>query len=146
MSAENSKGEAEQSAQDNPAPPIQESTGTKTPPTGEEQNNSPVLRILKDPQWWQAFAAAVLVPVGAYALWIYGSQLDEMRKATRAATEALKFTRENSHIDQRAWVAPINTDGKPEIGKYYEIRVTVRNTGKTFARRLKGVVIPRFKE
>jgi len=111
MSAENSKGEAEQNAQHNPAKPVQESTSAEAPPTGKEQNNSPILRILKDPQWWQAFAATVLVPVGAYALWIYSGQLDEMRRSTNAAFKAvrtahdsLEFARENAVRDQRPWV------------------------------------------
>src|SRR5437773_11038225 len=128
MSAQNSKGEAEQNAHDNPSRPIQENTDAKTPPTGEKQNNSPVLRILKDPQWWQAFAAAVLVPVGAYALWIYGSQLDEMRKSTQAATDAIKMARDSAHLDQRAWISA-RIEGTPSAGQPIIITAATTNTG-----------------
>ena len=146
MSAENSKGETEQGAQDNPAQSVQEGTGTKTPPTGEEQNNSPILRILKDPQWWQSFAAAVLVPVGAYALWIYSGQLYEMRKSTAIASDNYRLQTEALHIDQRAWAADDSISGKPEEGKPYQITVTIRNTGKTFAKKFAGVSAIRIKQ
>src|SRR6476620_10683491 len=147
MSAENSKSEAEQNARDNPALPVQKSTSAKTPPTGEEQNNSPILRTLKDPQWWQAFAAAVLVPVGAYALWIYGGQLDEMRKSTKAATKAANLAKRsveqverNSRLDQRAWVSVREIKGFPKANEPLRITAFITNTGRTPARHLKIII------
>jgi hypothetical protein len=93
----------------------------------------------KEPQWWQVWIAAILVPVGIYALWIYYGQLEEMRKSTQAATASFRLAKESSNLDQRAWVAPISVTGKPEIGQYYTIRVEIKNIGKTFARKVKGV-------
>jgi hypothetical protein len=51
-----------------------------------------------------------------------------------SAVKSINLTRETSHLDQRAWVAPDVISGKPEEGKPYEITVLVKNTGKTFAR------------
>ena len=78
---------------------------TDSNPTKEKQNPSGHLPLWKDSQWWQVFAAAILVPFGIYAVIIYSAQLEEMRKATRAATEGLALTREMNRLDQRAWVA-----------------------------------------
>jgi hypothetical protein len=75
-------------------------------------------------------------------VWIYNCQLKEMQKSTKAATKAAKaaddsviLARENSHLDQRAWVfiQPITSD-KPEEGKKFRFHVTVKNSGKTFAK------------
>jgi len=38
-----------------------------------------------------------------------------------------------SHLDQRAWVAPSAIEGKPEQDKPFNISITVKNTGRTFA-------------
>jgi len=79
----------------------------------------------------------VLVPVGAYALWIYGGRLDEMRKATQAALESIKLTRESAHLDQRAWVGTIAVEGQPKVREVMRFQVTIKNSGKTFARKMR---------
>src|SRR6266568_244267 len=38
-----------------------------------------------------------------------------------------------SRLDQRAWVAPSAIEGKPEQDKPFNILITVKNSGKTFA-------------
>jgi hypothetical protein len=119
----------------------QEHRENRDSPTSKKQNiSSKLFAVLKDPQWWQAAAALILVPVGVYALWVYSSQLDEMRKSTQAAIYAIKLARENTHLDQRAWVAPKALHGKAELGKPFIITIILKNTGKTFAKNFEATV------
>jgi hypothetical protein len=92
--------------------------------------------------YWMQFAVFL---VGIVIAIIYGCQLNEIRKSTQAATEAVKFARANAHLDQRAWVAPISIAGKPEEGQPYKIKVDIANSGKTFAKRFRGVALVKYK-
>jgi hypothetical protein len=80
---------------------------------------------------------------------IYFFQLKQMKKSTDAAIKAanaaeasVKQARGTAHRDQRAWVAVIDTEGIPELGKTFSVNLTVQNSGKTFAKDLniRGVV------
>jgi hypothetical protein len=72
--------------------------------------------------------------VGIIVMFIYAGQLYEMRKSTQAATAAIKLARDSSHLDQRAWVADEMISGKAELDKRYVIKISAKNTGKTFAK------------
>lgn len=89
---------------------------------------------------------ATIAVVGIAGILIYAWQLREMIRATNAATEANKSAREAAHLDQRAWVAPSLIEGKPQEGQPYDIAVTVKNTGKTFALEYKIVVLYKMQE
>jgi hypothetical protein len=87
-----------------------------------------------------------LLVVGIVVAFIYAGQLYEMQKSTHAATQAAKaaknsinLSRENAHLDQRAWVAQDSLNGKAESGKPYTITILVKNTGKTFAKNFVGI-------
>lgn len=75
---------------------------------------------------------------------IFNGQLGEMKKSTDAATKAAKaaedsvtFARESAHLDQRAWVGPMGIRGNPpEVNKDFVADVTVKNRGRTFARKV----------
>jgi hypothetical protein len=89
----------------------------------------------------QIILTAFILFAAIVAACIYGCQLSEMQKATLAATkaanaaqESITLTRQMGHLDQRAWVATTSATGKPEEGKTMPIAVTMRNTGKTFAK------------
>lgn len=93
------------------------------------------------PRRWEIGIGAFLAVVNFAALFIYGYQLIEMRKATNAATEGLKSARDMSHLDQRAWVSGAAIEGTPKVGKSWTVDVLVKNTGKTFARKMKMVAL-----
>jgi hypothetical protein len=122
------------------------SSETNGQPATEKQNCASQLPMWKDSQWWQVWMQAVLIPVGIYALIIYFGQLDEMQKATKAATDGLAMTRDMAHVDQRAWVADSALVGTPELDKPFTIRVTIKNTGKTFAQHFVGLMGVKGKE
>lgn len=102
------------------------------------------------PNWIASVGLAVVV----WQTFVYLSQLDEMRKATEAATEAtkaaqegvkltqesLKLTRESNasattqyQSDQRAWVTVLNATfiSPPKAGEITKIKVNYGNSGKT---------------
>jgi hypothetical protein len=81
--------------------------------------------------YWMQFAVFL---VGGVVAFIYGCQLNEMRKATRVATHGLGLTREMARLDQRAWVATDGADGALSAGQPFVIHIKFKNTGKTFAR------------
>lgn len=70
------------------------------------------------------FVAVAVYSFFAYQQWqAMSGQLREMRKSTEA-----------THLDQRAWVAAAVTSSGFEVGKEFVATITVRNTGKTFAK------------
>lgn len=78
---------------------------------------------------------------------IYGFQLKEMRKSTQAATKAAKAAetsveqaRETARLDQRAWVGVIDVSGNPTLNQPFIVTVQAKNTGKTFAKKLRSYV------
>lgn len=80
------------------------------------------------------------VSIGVIVAAIYGCQLGEMRKATRAtliaaqaAEASIKQAEVSNRLDQRAWVFATGIEGSPKIGSPFVITVFVRNTGKTVA-------------
>ena len=135
--AEQHQGEAQHGLSDVPAIKREERK-IGTHPTDSDSNN-----FKKTANWEKRHFAinAIIAVVGGLALIIYWCQLREMRKSTDAATRAAKaaedsitFARNSAHLDQRAWVAPIDVTGKPEEGKPYKVAVTFKNTGRTFAK------------
>jgi hypothetical protein len=84
------------------------------------------------------------VIVGLIVAFIYGCQLNEMRKSTEAATKMAKvakdsliFAQDNTHLEQRPWVTVISVLSQPrfpEAGKPLTIRIVLKNTGKTPAK------------
>jgi hypothetical protein len=100
----------------------------------------------KDSQWWQTIVAAILVPFAIYAVVVYSKQLSQMRKATRAATHATSLATLNSHLDLRAWVAPVFLSGKPEPGRVWTVTIETQNSGKTFGKKFEIIAIPKIKE
>jgi len=140
VSTDQSKRDSITKAAKDASQPLLESSKPGAKPTGEKQQTANESRILKNPQWWQAWAAVVLVPVGIYALWVYRGQLDEMRKSTQAATDAAKvakdsitFAKETAHLDQRAWLTIRSATMKTPlaVGQRPVIEVRVENTGRT---------------
>jgi hypothetical protein len=119
-----------------------------THPSGEESKPRP--RSTHADLWQVAIQGAVLL--GAlWALSIYKGQLVEMREANRlmkastdAATDAansvkdsVKQAREASQLEQRAWVATSGiATGAPQEGVKFVVKIPVKNTGKTFARKV----------
>jgi hypothetical protein len=103
-------------------------------------------RALRRKLNWELTIGAVIAFVNFVAFFIYGYQLSEMRKATQAASDGLGLTRQMSQvtrqmaeIDQRAWVAEkeVSSAG-PVAGQPLKIKVIVENTGKSFAKNVKG--------
>jgi hypothetical protein len=101
----------------------------------------------------QIILTAFLVTGVIVTACIYGCQLSEMQKSTEATTKAAKaaedsviLARENTHLDQRAWVAEAGISGKPELNNPYKITVIFKNTGKTFAKRYAGTSAFRAKQ
>jgi len=60
----------------------------------------------------------------------------------QSVDKSLGATIDNFHLDQRAWVAAIDVRGIPELDKPWEIVVTGKNTGKTFARKFQTLLLP----
>jgi len=133
MSAENNEPKSDTEAHDDPQQSALKDNEAKADPTDKKQSDSPALRIFKDPQWWQVFAAAILVPAGFYALIIYHGQLDEMRKSSQSATKALLLAEESSRVDQRAWLTVTNVGLiKPlAVDEIPQVEIRVANSGKT---------------
>jgi hypothetical protein len=103
------------------------------------------------PDWqrrhYRVQVAAVIV--GIVVAYIYGCQLNEMMKSTRAATDAAKaakdsvaFARENARLDQRAWVGVIRVEGgAPQVDQIWKTNVSIKNDGRTPAKQLKVVML-----
>jgi hypothetical protein len=99
--------------------------------------------------WQVAIQGSVLL--GAlWALSIYKGQLVEMREANRlmkvstdaatkaavAAEDGIRKAEASAHLDQRAWLGATNVDGQLVKDQKYKVDVTLKNTGKTFARKV----------
>jgi hypothetical protein len=82
---------------------------------------------------------------------VYYFQLKEMQKAAKASSQSAdaatraaesaeesvtlaKESRDLSRLDQRAWVGPFEVTGTPQADQVFKITVSVKNTGKTFAK------------
>jgi hypothetical protein len=100
----------------------------------------------------QIIFAALILTTAIIAACVYGCQLSEMQKATIAATKAadaakessdtakrsIEFARETAHLDQRAWVSIFHgpLSEPPKVGQKFRVSVPIKNTGKTFARKV----------
>src|SRR5207249_1601891 len=62
-------------------------------------------------------------------------------KAAKAAEAAVEVARANAHLDQRAWVAPVEIIGTPTENEAFVITVKIKNTGKTFAKNLRAIKV-----
>ena len=125
-------------------PAQREAPAVSKPPTSKDRSEPEAERK----KWTQSekyhfWLNVFLAVIGVIALFIYYRQLEEMRKSTDAATkaataaeESIKLTKEMSRLDRRAWVAPMAIAGKPEIDKPFSIKLTVQNTGKSFAKKV----------
>jgi hypothetical protein len=89
--------------------------------------------------------AGVLVVVGiAYTVFAalqwqaMRDQLTQMKRSTDIAASNYKLQANALHIDQRAWVADEFISGKAELGKPYIVKISIKNTGKTFAKNFVG--------
>jgi hypothetical protein len=78
-----------------------------------------------------AFASAILALVGV----IVAARTATV--AAKAAQDSIELTREMSQLAQRAWVAPIQIGGQPEVGQPFRVFVTIRNSGNTFAKEVR---------
>ncbi len=108
--------------------PANNAEGNATNQTGYQRRHNRVqLRVQ---------LAAVFV--GVIVAFIYACQLNEMRKSTQAATDAVKLARDSSHLDQRAWVATLQvpTSSIPKEGEIFHAETPIKNTGRTFARKV----------
>jgi hypothetical protein len=89
-----------------------------------------------------AFLTFLAICVQAF---IYNSQLQEMKRSTDAATKAaiaaeqsIALAKASTQLDQRAWVAVTSiTTKQPEIGQPYKPVIVVKNSGKTFAKKMR---------
>jgi hypothetical protein len=91
-----------------------------------------------------AFMTFLAICVQAF---IYNAQLKEMKKSTDAAIkaanlaeESVKQSRETSRLDQRAWVGVISVSGNPTLNQPFIVTIQAKNTGKTFAKKLRSNV------
>lgn len=98
------------------------------------------------PRIWEIRIAAFLAIVNLGTLIVLIYQSIQMQKATKAATDGLKLTRHLAQIEQRAWVAPSDIQGKPVLGQPFTVDVIVRNTGATFAKEFYGMILRRSKK
>src|SRR5437879_5170932 len=96
----------------------------------------------------QVILTAFILAAAIIAACIYGCQLSEMQKSTIAATKAAKaaedsvlLAKENTHLDQRAWMAIASISGAPNIGEVFRVTITIRNTGKTPAKKVRFVPV-----
>jgi hypothetical protein len=64
-----------------------------------------------------------------------------LAESQKSVDKSLGATIDNFHLDQRAWIAAMQVAGKPELDKPLEIIVTVKNTGKTFAKEFTNIAI-----
>jgi len=116
---------------------------------GDRQTEQPVNDVLKTDQQENANATAhtkkkkrptkhfvrisnlviqgLLLFVGVGYSWFAWKQWTVMRQQLQM-----------SRLDQRAWVAESEISGVAEEGKPYKIKITVKNTGKTFATKVSG--------
>lgn len=75
------------------------------------------------------------VIVGVAVAFIYGCQLNEMRKTSRIAADNYALQTTALHIDQRAYVGVLDTPKTvPAKGEKLKVTIVVKNFGKTFAR------------
>ena len=52
----------------------------------------------------------------------------------------LNETKNTAHLDQRAWVGILGINGTPKLNEPFVVTVEAKNTGKTFARNLRGLI------
>ena len=104
---------------------------------------------------YATFAVEILGLVGlaVYAFLTYGIWCANKKSADAAKTAAeaavlqvgiagrsLDATVTQFKLDQRAWVAVTSVEGTPEIGQFWTIKASARNTGKTFAEEFRGTL------
>lgn len=145
MNSESGEADKQSKAKDgaNKVPPVPSNSSPVANVTTRDTENE----TANQPNWqrrhyWMQFAVFL---VGAVVAFIYGCQLNEMRKSTNAATKAAKaaednvaLARENARLDQRAWVSAtiLTNDNPPKANKALSGSVVIKNSGKTFARRV----------
>jgi hypothetical protein len=66
---------------------------------------------------------------------------DAAMKAAKAAEDSVRHAMATTHLEQRAWVAHTGIEGAPETGREFEAVVTIQNTGRTFAKNLKFMIV-----
>jgi hypothetical protein len=144
-----SEGESKQSAEQSQPElaPIQATEPAQGENATDPPRDKPKKRCWRDKRWThpQVIVNGALAFVAVIAAIIYFCQLQQMKKATRAATNAtkaatdsVKFARDHAHLDQRAWIAVTVAPGSPpQLDTVWQTPMAVKNTGKTFARQIK---------
>ena len=91
---------------------------------------------------FQSFSKIVWRKVGLNSVPLASVKATEASiEATRTAKQGLELTKEMSQLDQRPWLAPIYIEGKPEADKPFQVSITLRNSGKTFAQKVEVCTI-----
>jgi len=99
---------------------------------------------------WGTFTvdALVLIAVAVYSVFAalqWRAMRDQIETMRGQLTE-MKESKSLSRLDQRAWVADVGMTGKAEVDKPYMVKITVKNTGKTFAKNLTSIVASESKQ
>ena len=120
----------------------QRSTNTIAPARKKKYLTKRAVRI------WNLVIQSALLLVGVGYCWFswrqlkaLGVQLTLQSAALYQATAAQTASEANNHLDQRAWVALTNVEGIPAVGQIFTVTVTVKNTGKTFAKNFRMPVV-----
>jgi hypothetical protein len=84
-----------------------------------------------------------LVAVGIIAACIYGNQLGEMRKTTKATQQSVTDAQLNFRRDERAWMGFSFVPGTITftVGKSFFVPTLLINTGKTPAKNVEGNIV-----
>ena len=139
MSADESKNEGKNQHENDVQPPSLESSEAAGQPVSSKEAPTDKLPKWKDAQWWQVWVQLFLFPVGIWALVIYHGQLDEMRNSTNVATKAVKAAQATTQLDQRAWLSVGRIQTTPTADQPLgNIDIPLMNTGKTYAKNIKG--------
>ena len=119
--------------------------------------------------WWSVVNLILLAVFSGLLVWVLSFQWLSMKeglkqtqrsakaseKAARATEHSVMLARENARIEQRAWVAVTEASSDVIEGQEFGVRVTFKNTGRTFATNVgiklvmhivPGPVVPEFDE
>lgn len=127
-------GESDASRESGEHPPFDSATHDKK--TKKRRRNAKA-------QYWPApqvarritlILEAGLFVVGAIYSFFSYQQWKATADAAKAATASVQQARESAHIDQRSWIGAVAIDGTPSPNSRFKIDVTLKNTGKTFAK------------
>lgn len=90
---------------------------------------------------WQLWVQMTIALVMIITAWVSCRATKATEDAAKATQESVVQSKATTQLDQRAWVSNETISGRPELDKPFRIAIKIKNTGKTFAKKVKVVTV-----